>query len=87
MCSMYRAGATDFLVVRLIFKRASAGIDTKMAILSLHDAHIHMTNELYSFHATLKTNYLNGKVNWRMDLLIDALLRIKQDCFSKIALK
>lgn len=41
----------------------------------------------YSFHAKLKTNYLNGKVNRRVDFLIDALLRIEKDCFFKIAQK
>lgn len=45
------------------------------------------TNNSYSFHAKLKTNYLNGKVNRRVDFLIDALLRIEQDYFFKIALK
>lgn len=41
----------------------------------------------HSFHAKLKTNYLNGKVNRRVDFLIDALLRIEKDCFFKIAHK
>ena len=42
---------------------------------------------LCSFHAKLKTNYLNGKVNRRVDFLIDALLRIEEDCFFKVAQK
>lgn len=36
-----------------------------------------------SFHAKLKTIYLNGKVNRRIDFLIDALLKIERDCFFK----
>ena len=43
--------------------------------------------QLFSFHANLKTNYLNGKVNRRVDFLIDALLRIEKDCFFKVAQK
>ena len=41
-------------------------------------------NESYSFHARLKTNYLNGKVNRRVDFLLDALLKIERDSFFKI---
>lgn len=36
---------------------------------------------LHSFHNKLKTTYLNGKVNRRVDFLIDALLRIERDNF------
>ena len=43
--------------------------------------------DCHSFHAKLKTNYLNGKVNRRVDFLIDALLRIEKDCFFKVAQK
>ena len=32
----------------------------------------------HSFHNKLKTTYLNGKVNRRVDFLIDALLRIER---------
>ena len=35
----------------------------------------------HSFHNKLKTTYLNGKVNRRVDFLIDALLRIERDNF------
>ena len=35
----------------------------------------------HSFHNKLKTTYLNGKVNRRVDFLIDALLRIERDSF------
>ena len=35
----------------------------------------------HSFHNKLKTNYLNGKVNERVDFLIDTLLRIEIDRF------
>ena len=38
---------------------------------------------MHSFHAKLKTIYLNGKVNRRIDFLIDALLKIEKDCFFK----
>lgn len=40
-------------------------------------------NVFCSFHARLKTNYLNGKVNRRVDFLLDALLKIESDCFYK----
>jgi len=40
-------------------------------------------HKFYSFHARLKTNYLNGKVNRRVDFLLDALLRIERDCYFK----
>ena len=36
-----------------------------------------------SFHNKLKTVYLNGKVNRRIDYLLDALLRIEKDNFFK----
>ena len=35
----------------------------------------------HSFHNKLKTTYLIGKVNRRVDFLIDALLRIERDSF------
>ena len=38
---------------------------------------------MHSFHAKLKTIYLNGKVNRRIDFLIDALLKIEKDTFFK----
>ena len=41
--------------------------------------------QLFSFHANL--NYLNSKVNCRVDFLINALLRIEKDCFFKVAQK
>lgn len=36
-----------------------------------------------SFHNKLKTTYLHGKVNRRVDFLLDALLRIEKDNFFK----
>ncbi len=36
-----------------------------------------------SFHNKLKTTYLDGKVNRRVDFLIDALLRIERDQFFR----
>ena len=36
-----------------------------------------------SFHNMLKTTYLDGKVNRRVDFLIDALLRIERDQFFR----
>lgn len=35
----------------------------------------------YSFHNKLKTVYLKGKVNRRVDFLVHILLRIEQDNF------
>ena len=36
---------------------------------------------LYSFHNKLKTSYLHGKVNRRVDFLLNVLLRIEEDNF------
>ena len=36
-----------------------------------------------SFHNKLKTTYLDGKVNRRVDFLIDALLRLERDQFFR----
>ena len=36
-----------------------------------------------SFHNKLKTTYLNGKVNKRIDFLLDVLLRVERDNFFK----
>ena len=44
---------------------------------------VHNLILMYSFHAKLKTIYLNGKVNRRIDFLIDALLKIERDCYFK----
>lgn len=35
----------------------------------------------YSFHNKLKTTYLKGKVNRRVDFLVSILLRIEEDNF------
>ena len=37
----------------------------------------------FSFHNKLKTTYLNGKVNKRIDFLLDVLLRVERDNFFK----
>ena len=36
---------------------------------------------LYSFHNKLKTSYLHGKVNRRVDFLLNVLLRVEKDNF------
>ena len=36
---------------------------------------------MYSFHNKLKTSYLHGKVNRRVDFLLNVLLRIEEDNF------
>ena len=36
----------------------------------------------FSFHNKLKTTYLNGKVNKRIDFLLDVLLRVERDNFK-----
>ena len=38
---------------------------------------------LYSFHNQLKTTYLNGKVNRRVDFLIHHLLQYEKDAFFR----
>ena len=38
-------------------------------------------NELDSFHNKLKTTYLDGKVNRRVDYLLDTLIRMERDQF------
>ena len=40
-----------------------------------------------SFHNKLKTVYLNGKVNRRIDVLLDVLLKIEHDQFFQYELK
>ena len=35
----------------------------------------------FSFHNKLKTSYLHGKVNRRLDYLVNVLLRIEEDNF------
>ena len=42
---------------------------------------------LNSFHNKLKTVYLNGKVNRRIDVLLDLLLKIEHDSFFQYELK
>ena len=37
----------------------------------------------FSFHNKLKTTYLNGKVNRRIDYLLDVLLRVENDYYFK----
>ena len=37
----------------------------------------------FSFHNNLKTHYLDGKVNRRVDFLVCALLEIESDYFFK----
>ena len=52
-------------------------------IIMYVNAHNYYTKLMYSFHNKLKISYLNGKVNRRIDFLIDALLKIEKDCFFK----
>ena len=40
-----------------------------------------MINVLNSFHSELKTTYLDGKVNRRVDYLLDTLIRMERDQF------
>ena len=47
--------------------------------------HVHMY--LSSFHNKLKTVYLNGKVNRRIDVLLDLLLKVEHDSFFQYELK
>ena len=42
---------------------------------------------LHSFHNKLKTVYLNGKVNRRIDVLLDILLKIEHDQYFQYELK
>ena len=42
---------------------------------------------LNSFHNKLKTVYLNGKVNRRIDVLLDLLLKVEHDSFFQYELK
>ena len=38
---------------------------------------------LFSFHNNLKTHYLKGKINRRVDYLVCALLEVESDYFFK----
>ena len=40
-----------------------------------------MINVINSFHNELKTTYLDGKVNRRVDYLLDTLIRMERDQF------
>ena len=42
---------------------------------------------LYSFHNKLKTSYLNGKVNRRVDVLLEVLLKIEHDQYFQYEMK
>ncbi len=42
---------------------------------------------LRSFHNKLKTSYLNGKVNRRVDVLLEVLLKIEHDQYFQYELK
>ena len=49
---------------------------------AIHD-YMCMFNTTYSFHNKLKTTYLNGKMNRRVDFLLDVLLQIEKDQYFK----
>ena len=42
---------------------------------------------LFSFHNKLKTSYLNGKVNRRVDVLLEVLLKIEHDQYFQYEMK
>lgn len=42
---------------------------------------------MFSFHNKLKTVYLNGKVNRRIDVLLDLLLKVEHDSFFNYEVK
>ena len=42
---------------------------------------------LLSFHNKLKTTYLNGKVNRRVDVLLEVLLKVEHDQYFRYELK
>ena len=42
---------------------------------------------LFSFHNKLKTTYLNGKVNRRVDVLLEVLLKIEHDQYFQYEMK
>ena len=50
-------------------------LKTEMLLVYIHT--------LLSFHNNLKTHYLNGKVNRRIDYLVCALLEVESDYFFK----
>ena len=54
---------------------------------SKQHAHSNYLFSLTSFHNKLKTVYLKGKVNRRIDFLVHVLLRIEQDNFFNYSRK
>ena len=46
-------------------------------------AYVHCCINVSSFHNQLKTTYLNGKVNRRVDFLIHHLLQYEKDAFFR----
>jgi len=45
--------------------------------------HHHWFELTHSFHNKLKTTYMNGKANRRIDFLLDCLLRVEMDNYFK----
>ena len=49
--------------------------------LIINFQNIYLNNFAYSFHNKLKTTYLNGKVNRRVDFLLNILFQIEEDSY------
>lgn len=84
---------TNFISISLNMQRSGLNVIvasnmlTQIQICTWKGIHIIYMNRvldlkwLYSFHNKLKTPYLHGKVNRRVDFLLNVLLRIEEDNF------
>lgn len=84
---------TNFISISLNMQRSGLNVIvassmlTQIQICTWKGIHIIYMNRvldlkwLYSFHNKLKTSYLHGKVNRRVDFLLNVLLRIEEDNF------
>ena len=71
----------------LVLKQTCTWKGTVIACTNNHCTYTHNCLSLHSFHNKLKTVYLNGKVNRRIDVLLDVLLKIEHDQYFQYELK
>ena len=84
---------TNFISISLNMQRSGLNVIVASSMLTqiqictwkgIHRIYMNRVLDLkwlYSFHNKLKTPYLHGKVNRRVDFLLNVLLRIEEDNF------
>ena len=84
---------TNFISISLNMQRSGLNVIVASSMLTqiqictwkgIHRIYMNRVLDLkwlYSFHNKLKTSYLHGKVNRRVDFLLNVLLRIEEDNF------